>query len=87
MKRNSNHALRKIGGETLLVPIGRQITDTNGVITMNETAVFLWELLGIERSGGELISCLLAEFDIDEATARADVQSFVDEMSRLELLN
>ena len=46
----------------------------------------MWELLAQDRTLDELASAVAERFDVDAATARADVQAFLDEIARLGLL-
>ena len=40
MKRKADFMIQKVGGENLLVPLGAQVMDLNGIITMNNTEGF-----------------------------------------------
>jgi hypothetical protein len=86
MKRKADLMMQNVGGENLLVPLGAQVMDLNGLITLNDTAAWVWELLAEERSLDELTAAVAERFDVAAATARADVQTFVDEITRLGLL-
>ena len=86
MKRKESFLLQNVGGENLLVPIGAQVMDTNGIITLNETAAFLWEHLEAERSEEELAAALVGRFEVDEASAAADVGTFIAELQENGLL-
>ena len=41
---NEDYILREIAGETILVPTGASADHFNGMLTLNETSRFLWEL-------------------------------------------
>ncbi len=86
MKRKSNFMMQDVGGENLLVPLGSQVMDLNGIITLNDTAACVWEFLGQERSLDELSGAVAEQFDVDPERARADVQKFLDDLARLGLL-
>ena len=78
MKRNDNYIVRKIAGETLLVPTGSAAREFSGLITLNELGAFIWENLPEVRDPEELTDRILAEYDVDRDTARADAQEFLD---------
>ena len=42
MKVNGEYVLREIAGEYILVPIGNTAMEMNGMITLNEVGVFIW---------------------------------------------
>jgi hypothetical protein len=86
MKRKKDFIMQNVGGRNLLVPIGAQVMDLNGIITLNDTAACVWELLAQDRTTDELSDAIVKSFDIDAATARADVQAFIDEITRMGLL-
>lgn len=86
MKRKKDFIMQNVGGENLLVPVGARVMDMNGLLTLNDTAAFVWELLAEERSLNELSAAVAEQFDVDPETGRADMQTFVDEITRLRLL-
>lgn len=78
MKIKEGFILRQIAGEDIVVPIGNNIADFNGVIRLNESAAFLWKTLQEEISKEELINSLIKEYKIDENLATNDVEGFLD---------
>ena len=86
MRRKKDFIKQNVGGENLLVPLGAQVIDLNGLITLNGTAACVWELLAEERSLDELTAAVAERFDVDPETARADAKAFVDEIARIGLL-
>lgn len=83
MKRKENVAMRNIGGENLLVPLGAQVMNLNGLITLNETAACLWEILAQERTADELAAILSERFEVTVERAHVDVQTFLTEITKL----
>ena len=71
---------RKTGSEYILVPVIDNIADMDNFYTLNETGAFIWELMDGERNVKEIIRALVAEYDIDDKTAKADVISFIAEL-------
>lgn len=69
--------LREIAGECILVPTGAAAAKLNGIISLNGSGRYLWELLREERTEAELTEALLAEYEVDRETAERDVRSFV----------
>ena len=80
MKRNPDFLMREVADTVVVVPVGAATTEFHGMITLNETGAFLWEKLQVETSEEALISALLAEYDVDEATARRSVAAFVGKL-------
>ena len=77
MKRNPDLIYRSIAGENVLIPTGQLTQVFNGMITLNDVAVFIWENLERVDSQAELLQLVLDEFEVDEATADADVNGFL----------
>ena len=45
MKIKDNFILRKVADSYVVVPVGKLTLDFNGIINLNETGAFLFELL------------------------------------------
>ena len=86
MKRKDDFIMQNVGGEYLLVPLGAQVMDMNAIITLNTTSAYIWSLLDQDRSVDEITTAVAERFEVDHASARADVQKFLDEITGLGLL-
>ena len=75
MKIKEGFLLRQVAGQTVVLPCGEDV-DLNLMITLNETGTFLWERMQEETDENALVSALLAEYDVDEDTARSAVRGF-----------
>jgi hypothetical protein len=78
--------MRSIGGDSLLVPLGARVAEMHGMVVLNGTGRFMWELLAQERSVDELAAAIVERFDVDYSLAHADAQSFMDEMAQRGLI-
>ena len=85
MKLKEGFLLREIAGQTVVLPTGGDL-DINMMITLNGTGAFLWEHLQEETNEAALVSALLAEYDVDEATASAAVTAFVEKLKKNDFL-
>ena len=86
MRLKDGFLLRKVAGEFVVVPTGDAMVNFKAMITLNETGAFLWEALKEEKTEEDLVSALLGEYDVDEATAREDVGGFVNLLKEKNLL-
>ena len=86
MKIKEGFVLRNICGEYVVVAVGRQTLDFKGLIKLNETGAFLWERLQAESTTEELLTAMQAEYEVDAATASADIEAFVTALRNAELL-
>ena len=53
------------------------------MITLNEVASFIWKNIDECKTVDKLIASILDEFDIDDETARRDIESFTAELIRI----
>lgn len=77
MKIDKQFILRQIAGDYVIIPAGKTTLEFNGLITVNEQGVFLWQQLAQERTEEELVNAMLEEYEVDRATAQTDVAEFV----------
>ena len=77
---------REIAGECFLVPVGKSMYDSNGLFILTELGSFIWDLLPNADSEEDILKAVLAEYEVDEATARADLQMFLHKLRTLEIL-
>lgn len=86
MKLKYNFAVQKVTNFWAAVPVGRDAQRYNGVISLNESACDMLEFLREDITEEELVQKMLGEYDIDEATLRADVRKFVQQLQEAEVL-
>ena len=85
MKLKDGFLLREVAGQTVVLPTGGDL-DLNMMITLNETGKLLWEHLQSETDEAALTAALLAEYDVDEETARKSVAAFVANLKEHDFL-
>ena len=85
MKLKDGFILRQVAGENVVLPSGDEL-NLNMMIVLNGTGAFLWEHLQDETNEDLLVQALLAEYDVDESTAREAVAAFVKKLHENELL-
>ena len=78
MKRNENFLLRDVAGTMVIVPVGAAVSAFPGMITMNDTAAYLWELLEKEQTVESLAAGLMERYEVDVQKATADVEAFLE---------
>ena len=82
MRVEKDFVLREIAGDYVIIPTGKTVLSFNGLISVNEVGAFLWELLQNEVTIDELVAAVLNEYDVDEVTAREDIQEFLDALAQ-----
>lgn len=87
MKIKPGYMLREVAGCSVVVAIGTDTMDFGGMINLNESGTFLWKLLEKGATEDELLTALLAEYDVDADTAKTDISAFINKMREAELLD
>lgn len=77
LRHNKELILRKVAGETVLIPTGEMAQKCNGMISLNGPAAFIWEHVEQIESEAEMVQLLLDAYDVDEKTAKMDVRGFL----------
>lgn len=80
MKRNPDFLLRDVAGTLVIVPVGSAIREFSGMMMLNATGAYLWELLENEQTIESLTDALVEHYDITPAEAQADVAAFMDKL-------
>ena len=78
MKAKSGFVLRNVVDEYILMPTGDNIGQFNGSVLLNEVSAFIWEKLQNPTSKEELLKAILDEFEVDRATASADLDALLE---------
>ena len=78
---------REIAGDTILVPAGKTVYDSNGLFVLNEVAAFIWDHLASCDTEEDVVIVLLEEFDVSSEQATADVHEFLEKLKTLGILD
>jgi hypothetical protein len=77
---------RRVGGETLLVPVCGGVGDLDSVYTLNPIGTFIWDAIAQPVAVGRLAELVASEYEVDRERARDDVAQFLGDLSRLGLI-
>ncbi|MGH3975639.1 MAG: PqqD family protein [Pseudonocardiaceae bacterium] len=80
--RSSGLSSRKVGEELVVLDFV-----SSQYFTIRGSGIFLFDLLQEKRDRDELVAAVLARFDVEEDTARRDVDTFLSELSGAGLLS
>lgn len=86
MKIKENYMLRKVADTYVVVPIGAAVAEFNGMINLNSVGAFLWSNLEKEITFDALLEAMMNEYDVDRATAEADLKKFIINLEEANLL-
>lgn len=86
MKIKKDFILRKVADSYVVVPVGKQTLDFNGIINLNETGAFLFGLLQEGAEKEELLRKMLEEYDVTPEKAAADIDVFLKKAEEADVL-
>ena len=72
--------VRRIAGETLLVPVSSRVGDLDAIYTLSDVASRVWELLASPVSSRQMVDAVCAEYEVGRDVAARDVAGLVDEL-------
>jgi hypothetical protein len=86
MKIKKGFVLRNVVDEYMVMPTGENIAKFEGTAVLNEVSAFVFKQLENGISREDLLTAMLAEFDVDEATAARDLDALLAQFRELGLL-
>jgi hypothetical protein len=86
MKLKEEIVLGSIDGNDFAIATGELSKKFNGIIKNNGTASYIFQLLKTEQSEDSIVCAILEKYEVDEATARADVKEILEQLKALDIL-
>lgn len=87
MRIKEGFELREVCGERVILSHGMENIDFSKIISVNETAAFMWNtVIGKDFEESMLVDALLDAYDVDKATARKDVTRVVSTWKEIGLI-
>ena len=84
LKIKDYFVMQSIGDEYIVVPIAIEADNLNGVIRLNKTGAYIWDLLTKENmSESELIEAITKSYPVTKSDAQKDLQSFLKKLDNL----
>ena len=78
MQIKSGFELRRICGENIIIAHGVQNIDFSKIITLNESAAFVWNsVIGKDFTEQDMVNILVNEYEVDMMTAQNDANALV----------
>lgn len=81
MKINGEFIMREVAGDAILIPVGNTALQFNGIIALGPVGALIWEGLSAGKDRSQLLSDILENFEIDPATAEADLDEFLNQLA------
>lgn len=89
MKIKEGFELQNVCGEHIIVPTGIESVDYSKIISLNETAAYLWKEcceLGGTFTIDNMVELLTREYEVSEKIAREDCEKIAACWARMELI-
>lgn len=88
MKIKEGFEIQNVCGEHIIVPAGADNIDYSRIISLNETAAYLWQNVVGKPSFtiDDMVALLLAEYEVEEDVAREDCEMIIERWKEMELL-
>ena len=77
---------REIAGDTILVPVGQTVLDSNGLFVLNELGAFIWKLLPDAKDEAEICEAILRDYEVTPEEASRDVAEFMERLKKLGIM-
>jgi hypothetical protein len=81
--KNENFVYRRIGDETILVPIKDNVGDMGSIYNLNEVGAFVWEHLDGRQSLSDIKDRIFEEFDVSSDAANKDLSDFIAQLKEI----
>lgn len=87
MKIKQGCKVREIAGENVVVMQGQSGTDFTRIITLNDSALLLWQSLENKDFTNEDVASVLTDnYEVDAATVARDAAAWVERMTECGLI-
>ena len=87
MKVREGFLLRVIGEEPVVVAVGEASKYFNGMIKLNSSGVFLFELMKEDVSKETLVDKLVEKYEVSREKASEDVNAFIKTLKGAKVLD
>ena len=74
MKIKKGFIVRQIAGQNVAIATGEMSKKFHGMIKLNDTGLFIWNLLQNDTTEAVIVDAVTAEYEVDVETATADVR-------------
>ena len=88
MRQKEGFVLREICGEKVIVAEGLKVVDFGKMVSMNDTAAWLWEKCTelADFTAEQLAEALCEEYDVEFSKALSDINRILDQWKEMGLV-
>ena len=81
--KNEDFVYRRIGDETILVPIKDNVRDMGSIYNLSEVGAFVWEHLDGKQSLSGIKDRIFEEFNVSSDLAKKDLSDFIAQLKEI----
>lgn len=86
LSKKEDIVAREIAGEVILVPIRGTLVELQKVWSLNPVGGFIWKSLDGHKNLSQVRDEILAGFEVRKEQAEADIEDFVQELLKADLV-
>ena len=83
LKIKDNYILRQVAGTWVVVPLGDATVNFNGMMTLNESGVLLWNALSQGCDKESLVDIIRKEYAVEQSVVLSDVEEFLQKLKKV----
>lgn len=87
MKIKKDYILKTVANQHIIVPIGEAAVKFQGMITLNDTGKYLFEVLKEDTTLEQLLMKLIESYEMDPKTAKKDVDKFIELLDKHNIID
>lgn len=80
MKQNPDFVMCDVAGKHVLMPLARAAVNLDGMISLNEVGLTVWNSLAEEKSYEELLQMIVSDYSVSKEIADRDIQAFLKKL-------
>lgn len=78
--------IRRVGEESVVVPVRNRVGDLDSIFTLNEVASRIWDLLDGKRPVDAIVETICDEFEVTPDVAVSDVRDLLVSLEQAHLV-
>ena len=87
MSKVNDFVTRRIGRQTLVVPLTAGVGDLHSIYSLNETGAAIWQMLRDQMPVPEIVAAVCRQFEVSAEEAAADVKDFMADLHHSGLID
>ena len=78
---------RRIGDDTIVVPLARGVGDLGSIYTLNELGAAIWQMLRAGRTVPEIAAAVCRDYEVSAEAATQDILNLIGDLREAGLID